>query len=1017
MLNSNERLPATSSPRIFLSYTHDSPAHRIRVRALADRLHRDGVEASLDQYVEPPLEGWSAWTQQELDNADIVLVVCTETYNRRNQGAEAVEEARGASWEEALFVEALSRPGWIDKLVPIIFEASDAEHIPAQLRAKSWFEVQSEEGYAALLRLLTDRSVRVGTTAPPPTPVFDNEETQLLAGDLEAAYRRYEHLMLDGSDTAATLEGILDLKRRMRESGRLKAGDYLLEGRFRLLELLGEGGFATVWKGWDRKRGDLVAIKVLHSQYAQDRSRRERFFRGARIMGELQHHGIVRVFVNSGEDSGYYFFVMEYMGGGDLRRAVLQGRLSGAEALNVVRQVGEAVAFAHAHGAMHRDIKPANILLTESRCPKLTDFDLVRGFDTTGGTRTGSMLGTFLYMAPESMMDAKEVDARADIYSFAMTVAFVLHGAELPMTILREWAGFLARLKCSNEVRSALEKATALNPGERFVSVEEFLEALGASSAASPPRELAALVAPPELLAFRRSVPWAETLLASLRRDDVGVSLCEEDVNDCWHLLLRLPESFRDLYGLAPQVLLLAASNEVQGGDLQRARARLYRNRFELDLDLMLVVDGEPALAQRVRRISYGEEPWVPWELIKSEFAPLDRILPIHLPGNDIFRRKDPVTGLQFVGREALITELSKALKAGRAVGVFGLRKSGKTSVVRAVTDRLDPESSLRLHPAQDRKTPRPSVASLLVTWLDCQSAMERELEPLAERLVRALAQRLEVEDPALTARLAPVGSAMDRLDSLLRHALDRTRIPICLVLDEYDWLFAGGGSAPPITGLDKLFGLLRAHAQATGRLVLAVIGRDPQSLDLPRMGGRSNPVLQWFERYWLGPMSKKDADQLLVGLGRRVLLDVQPATADLARFWTGGFPLLHRKFGSALLKLSRATREGPHSIPTDPFREQAVELFLDDDESMNSCREVFDLLTERHPEAADLLRTLGSNFHGLDGTRWQQPAARTLRRLGLLDGTPEVPVVPELYRWYVRTFAPGLQERWAEAQ
>jgi hypothetical protein len=103
-----------------------------------------------------------------------------------------------------------------------------------------------------------------------------------------------EDLTIAGADTRAVEQKILELRREMREGDRLQAGD-ILAGRFRLVEQLGRGGFATVWKAYDRTARAEVAVKVLHGQFGEDRTRLERFFRGARKMAELQHEGIVRV--------------------------------------------------------------------------------------------------------------------------------------------------------------------------------------------------------------------------------------------------------------------------------------------------------------------------------------------------------------------------------------------------------------------------------------------------------------------------------------------------------------------------------------------------------------------------------------------------------------------------------------------------------------------------------------------------------------------------------------------------
>ncbi|MCP3964595.1 MAG: protein kinase [bacterium] len=325
----------------------------------------------------------------------------------------------------------------------------------------------------------------------PPTPDFSDEASRKLAEALEQAQLKHEELTSTGADPSLALEEILDIKRRLREGGQLQPGDFLADGRFRILERLGRGGFSSIFKAYDRKNQQLVAAKVLHGQYVNDRSHRERFFRGARKMSELQHEGIVRVIEPKLEDGGYHFFVMEYVEGGDLRQAVLDGRLTD---LAILRDIAHALDFVHQKGIVHRDVKPANILLTLDGHAKLTDFDLVRAFDTTGGTRSGSMLGSFLYMAPESMHQAKDVDSAADVYSLAMTAAFVLHGEELPPTALRDPGGFFDRLEVPQPARDVLERASSWEPEERPPTATGLLETLEAGTTRRGDQEPAATV-------------------------------------------------------------------------------------------------------------------------------------------------------------------------------------------------------------------------------------------------------------------------------------------------------------------------------------------------------------------------------------------------------------------------------------------------------------------------------------------------------------------------------------------
>ncbi|HYG63766.1 MAG TPA: bifunctional serine/threonine-protein kinase/formylglycine-generating enzyme family protein, partial [Thermoanaerobaculia bacterium] len=315
-----------------------------------------------------------------------------------------------------------------------------------------------------------------------PEPKYEDARTRELGEKLAALQRQLKEQTIAGGDVTDVREQILGLKRSMRDGERLQAGDWLAEGRFQLLEPAGRGGFATVWKAWDEERQALVAVKVLHGLHAEDRTRRERFFRGALKMAELHHPGIVRVIEVELEENGKHFFVMDYVGGGDLRRAVLAGELTQEKVLPVILAVGEALAYAHGKGITHRDVKPANILLDGNR-PKLTDFDLVRAFDTTGGTQTQDMLGTMLYAAPEMFDDAKNASAAVDVFSLAMTAVFAFHGQDLPRGVLRRPEFLLEKLPCSPALREALGRGISWEPEGRPGSVTELCDELRLASA------------------------------------------------------------------------------------------------------------------------------------------------------------------------------------------------------------------------------------------------------------------------------------------------------------------------------------------------------------------------------------------------------------------------------------------------------------------------------------------------------------------------------------------------------
>ncbi|MEL6107892.1 MAG: bifunctional serine/threonine-protein kinase/formylglycine-generating enzyme family protein, partial [Planctomycetota bacterium] len=207
--------------------------------------------------------------------------------------------------------------------------------------------------------------------------------------------------------------------------------------------------------------------------------KKERFFRGARIMKELAHDSIVKVLASKCSDEHFHFYVMEFIDGFDFREAVLAKKLSRDEILEVICRAGDALTYAHARvpNLIHRDVKPSNILLTSNKQAKVTDFDLVRAADTTGGTRTGS-LGTFIYAAPESLDTANRVDTRADVFSLGMTALFGLHGRELGRLAFQQADKVVDSLDCSQRIKETLKKAVDWDESNRHSTMAEFVRSL-----------------------------------------------------------------------------------------------------------------------------------------------------------------------------------------------------------------------------------------------------------------------------------------------------------------------------------------------------------------------------------------------------------------------------------------------------------------------------------------------------------------------------------------------------------
>ena len=372
-----------------------------------------------------------------------------------------------------------------------VYRAASAREIPAVAirgisdvvgfkRDDAWARYACHSAAAftlAFLRLGAFPSrARRGKPLPPETR-YPDAATEQLCHQVAQARERKDRLRAQSQPTVEVDREIRLLRQELREGGRLRSGDALADGRFLLSEQIGRGGFASVWRAFDTARSHDVAIKVLHANLAGDLQRRERFFRGARIMAELDHPSVVRVLGREGDDLGFYYFVMEYIAGGNLHDAVQRQRISRAQVLAVIYAVGDALTRGHALGYVHRDVKPENILLAPDLTARLTDFDLVGAADTTGGTRTG-VLGTYIYAAPEQFEQPQDADARADVHGLGMTLVFALHGRALPHRATLDRHRFIDTLDCSAGMNAILKHAIAIEPAERIPDVASFCLAL-----------------------------------------------------------------------------------------------------------------------------------------------------------------------------------------------------------------------------------------------------------------------------------------------------------------------------------------------------------------------------------------------------------------------------------------------------------------------------------------------------------------------------------------------------------
>ncbi|WP_437571557.1 serine/threonine-protein kinase [Sorangium sp. So ce542] len=461
--------------------------------------------------------------EEALAAADVALLLVSASYlasgvmhdaeiprvfeRRRSGGLRVIPVLmRSCSWELHPWIGTLKPAG----MTPLAALAGDE-------RDRAMAEVARMIGRIAG----SDATPTRDTTAPSPRPRYADPASEELSRRIEEARARRAEIFAIGAPTAKIDSEILSLRRQLREGGQLRAGDSLGEGRYLLIDQIGRGGFAVVWVAYDRERRERVAVKVLHSNLADDLTRRERFFRGARAMADLEHPAIVRILASFGDDGGYYYFIMELVTGRDMRRAILDRELREDAILPIILGVGDALSAAHQRGMIHRDVKPANILIDAEGAPRLTDFDLVGAADTTGGTRTGA-LGTFLFAAPEMLDRPQEAGVRADVYGLGMTAIFGLHGAELPRTVFGpgQAAMVIDRLPCNDAVKGVLEQAVAWDEAHRFEDMAEFCLALRQASTASTQAELIAAEGTSEKSPTRSFT--VEVDLSTLKKDWVA---------------------------------------------------------------------------------------------------------------------------------------------------------------------------------------------------------------------------------------------------------------------------------------------------------------------------------------------------------------------------------------------------------------------------------------------------------------------------------------------------------------
>jgi serine/threonine protein kinase len=259
----------------------------------------------------------------------------------------------------------------------------------------------------------------------------------------------------------------------------------LLDGRYRVLRHLGSGGMASVLLCEDERLGRQVAVKRLHADSPVDVE--QRFTREAKLGASLNHPNLVSVFDTATDDEGV-LIVMEYVEGEPLSRMLRRGPLRPEEVSTMVHDLGEALDHAHSQGVVHRDVKPGNVLIREDGVAKLADLGIATASDGTKITRSGTVLGTVAYMAPEQL-DGRGAGPPADVYALAAISFEALSGKrpreggtplEIAHSIATEGAPDLLEVwpTAPKEAARVLKRGMASESEERQGSAGEFAREL-----------------------------------------------------------------------------------------------------------------------------------------------------------------------------------------------------------------------------------------------------------------------------------------------------------------------------------------------------------------------------------------------------------------------------------------------------------------------------------------------------------------------------------------------------------
>jgi serine/threonine protein kinase len=274
-------------------------------------------------------------------------------------------------------------------------------------------------------------------------------------------------------------------------------------GKYKIIEEVGRGGFAAVYKAVDTTLDRTVALKCLAPHLLWDPTFVQRFQREAKVAANLDHPNIVTIHEVSRVE-GVYFIAMQFLKGRTVSQILeREGPLPVSQVQAIIEQIASALDYAHARGFVHRDVKPSNVIVADDGRATLTDFGLVKAGEGTKLSTTGVIFGTPEYMSPEQA-EGKKLDARSDIYSLGVVLFEMLAGrapfvADTSLTVMYKHVHESPPLDelpsdLPQGVVAVVEKALAKDPTDRYQNAGQMVEALRKAAAEAP---VPAEVAPP----------------------------------------------------------------------------------------------------------------------------------------------------------------------------------------------------------------------------------------------------------------------------------------------------------------------------------------------------------------------------------------------------------------------------------------------------------------------------------------------------------------------------------------